>query len=203
MVIFKRLFFSGIYSEDCFDRVVILFNFRIWVCEYLVDVILTVKNFGFCKCFFLLFNFLNIYLKECTLCVCVGVCVCVCLQSYICIWTINWLLDEPPYGSRSLTHASQAGKSSVVREKISAITSPLTSGRLTPQIAIPLIITWVSAVEGETYETPWNTKDDQKASVIVIFTKFKQGNHLKVLQKNSKSSGGCGWNQWWFLKKYI
>ena len=43
--------------------------------------------------------------------------------------------------NRTRRHAIEAREPSVGREKIPATISPLTSVRLTPQIAIPLIIT--------------------------------------------------------------
>ena len=43
-------------------------------------------------------------------------------------------------GNRTLRHIKQTGELSLDFEKISASTSPLTSGHLTSQIAIPLII---------------------------------------------------------------
>ena len=51
----------------------------------------------------------------------------------------EWLLEDPMSGNRTLHHAIQAGKPSVSCQKIS-MTSSLTSGHLTPQTGIPLII---------------------------------------------------------------
>ena len=48
----------------------------------------------------------------------------------------GWLLADSMSGNRTLRHATQAREPSLDWKKISATTSPLTSGRLTPQITI-------------------------------------------------------------------
>ena len=59
-------------------------------------------------------------------------------------WLRRCLLEDTTSSIRNLHHATQAGRQSVGCEKISVTTSPLTSGRLTPQIVIPLIIIGLS-----------------------------------------------------------
>ena len=61
-------------------------------------------------------------------------------KEVVLLW-IKWMaVENPTSGNRTLHHATQAGKLNVGCKKISANTSPLTSGHLTPQIAIPLTI---------------------------------------------------------------
>ena len=66
---------------------------------------------------------------------------------YFCSWLRGWLQEDPTYGNKILSYAIQTGEPSVDCEKFSVIPSLRTSGPLTRQIAIPLIImcgAWLS-----------------------------------------------------------
>ena len=64
-----------------------------------------------------------------------------CLEEVMLLLTIRgWLLKDPTTGIRTLHHVTQVVEPSFVCEKISVITSPVTFGNITSQIAIPLII---------------------------------------------------------------
>ena len=62
------------------------------------------------------------------------------LKEVVLPW-IEWQLNDPMSGSRTLWHATQVGEPSLDYEKISETISSLTSGCLTDQIVIPLINT--------------------------------------------------------------
>ena len=97
IVIFKRLIiiWAVFYSGDYFDRVVILFNSRIFVCEYPVGINCPWKPLASADVFSC------IYLQECTLCVCVCMSVCIHVYTYI-FWVVvfsfssylSWIWDN-------------------------------------------------------------------------------------------------------------
>ena len=63
-----------------------------------------------------------------------------CIEEVVLPWSRERLLEYPTSGNRTLHHATQAEETRVSSEKISATTSALTSGHLTSQNAISLII---------------------------------------------------------------
>ena len=91
---------------------------------------------------------------------------------------------------RPLRHDMQIGKFCLGCPKISASTSPLTSGRLTLQIAISLII-MCGVRLSETNISPCNTKDKLKARITTPFSNLKK-KRRKGLQEIQKSSGVHG-----------
>ena len=97
----------------------------------------------------------------------------------------GWLLEDPMPGNR--THATQAGETSHGCQKISFITSGLTSGFLTPQIANPLDYYMRSAVGWETKKIPCNTKNKLKARITAAFTNLKK----KTIRKTYRRFWSC------------
>ena len=87
-----------------------------------------------------------------------------------CLGPRGWLLENATSCNRTLHHVTQASLSC---KKISATASPLTSDRLTPQIAIPWIIMW-GAVKRKTNKTPCKTYDELKARITVAINKLNK-----------------------------
>ena len=109
------------------------------------------------------------------------------LEEEVLLGLRGWLLEDPVSDNRTMHHATQVGESGVDCQKISATISPLTSGHLIPQIAIPLII----MCEAQLCKRPTKLHPTPNSSIY----QFKQ-DHQKGLQNILKSSGGCGWSQW-------
>ena len=75
-------------------------------------------------------------------------------------------------------------KTSVGCEKIPVITSLLTSGCLTPQIIISLIIMW-GAVEQKTNKTLCNTEIELKARIMATFSNLNKETIWKAFKGDS------------------
>ena len=80
-----------------------------------------------------------------------------------------------------------------------AHTTPNTWLPSSPNFYTPDYYMW-GAVEQETNKTPRSTNQrwiESRDNGSIY--KFKQEDFWRGLQKIPKSSGDCGWNQWWFL----
>ena len=82
-VIFRKLMSDlgapfGFYNGDCFDRVVVLFNFVICICEYPVGVNYLWQPLASADVFFCVCMFTRVYS------------VCLCEFSYRCTWAFDF-----------------------------------------------------------------------------------------------------------------
>ena len=89
-----------------------------------------------------------------------------CLKGYCLLGSKGWMLEEPPFSNRTLGHVPQTREPRVGREKIFVTISTLTSGHLTPQIAI-LLITICGGWGIK--KSLCNTKEEQMIRITVVF----------------------------------
>ena len=111
-------------------------------------------------------------------------------------WLRGWLLDDPMAGNRIRHHATQTGEFSLDCQKIS-VTSSLTSGRLTPLIAISLVImygVWLDCQQNSVKQLKW-TKGKDDGSIY----QFKHVGLFNSLLEIPKSFRSYSWRQWRFL----
>ena len=101
----------------------------------------------------------------------------------------GWLLEDPKSGNRNQRHVIRAEEPSLGCKNISSSISPLTSGRLTPQIVILLIIMYGhgSARDQENSTQHQSCTKGKKNGNIY---RFKQGDRRKGWQEIPKSSKG-------------
>ena len=85
--------------------------------------------------------------------------------------------------NRTLRHATQAGETSVGREKVFVTISHVASGHLTTQIAISLDYYVWGTVERETNKTPCNAKDGLTARMTGAFTNLKKETVRKACRR--------------------
>ena len=98
-----------------------------------------------------------------------------CLEESVLLW-----VKRVAAGNRTLQHAMQTRRFSVGWEKISATTSSLTSGCLTPQIAISLIMCGVWLSEKPTKLCPTARI---KARIIAAFTNLNKETIGKICRR--------------------
>ena len=97
LIMVRAVFFSGFYTKDSFDRVVILFNFKICVWEFPVEVNIWLNlwplQIFFCKylqeCFLSVYGCMVVHSNTCTHIYFQGYCFFLALSS-----SLSWMWDS-------------------------------------------------------------------------------------------------------------
>ena len=95
-----------------------------------------------------------------------------CLSEVMLPWIDE--VEESTFDSRTLLHATQTEEARRACQKVSATTSPLTSGHLNSSDRNSLDYYGWWTVEQETNKTPFNTKYELKEKIMALFTNLNK-----------------------------
>ena len=120
------------------------------------------------------------------------------LEKVVLSWIKREGAGRPSPSTRTLHYATQVREPNLGCQKISVITSPLTSDCLTLQIVIPWLFcmrhSWTRVQQNSVQSQRWTEHKDNGS-----ICQFEPEDCQKGLQEILKSFGVYGWSHWWFL----